>query len=117
MAIVQSTNLLCPLLSKYHFGISQFSISSAEIKESLMESMNLVVQCSFKIRNRLIDTHTLIDYIAMWTAAVDKDFVCHHQVEEKELGEWRELEVIDGRSIKLDTIMTMAKLNSGIQLH
>ena len=70
---------------KSRFGISQFSISSAEIKESLMESKHLVVKCSLKIGDRLIDTHALIDCGATGIAFVDKDFVRHHQLEEKEL--------------------------------
>jgi hypothetical protein len=48
---------------------------------------------------------------------LDKDGVCHHQLEEKESGESRELEVINRRSIESGTITTMAKLNLGIQSH
>jgi hypothetical protein len=46
---------------KSRFGILQFAISSAELKVSLMERKHLVVKCSLKIRDRLIDTNTLID--------------------------------------------------------
>jgi hypothetical protein len=53
----------------------------------------------------------------MRIAFVDKDFVCHHQLEEKELRESRELEVIDGRPIESATITTMAKLNIGIRFY
>jgi hypothetical protein len=48
---------------------------------------------------------------------VDKDFVRHHQLEEKELREPRELEVIDGRPIESGTITTIAELNIGIRSH
>jgi hypothetical protein len=60
------------------FGISQFSISSAEIKEFLMESKHLVVKCSQKFRDRIIDTQALIDCGATGIAFVDKDFGRHH---------------------------------------
>ena len=82
-----------------------------------MESKHLVVKCSLKIGDRLIDTHALIDCGATGIAFVDKDFVRHYQLEEKELRESRELEVIDGRPIESGTITTMAKLNIGIRLH
>ena len=82
-----------------------------------MESKHLVVKCSLKIGDRLIDTHALIDCGATGIAFVDKDFVRHHQLEEKELRESRELEVIDGRPIESGTITTMAKLNIGIRSH
>jgi hypothetical protein len=38
-----------PLSVNARFGISQFSIQSAEIKESSMERKHLVVKCSLKI--------------------------------------------------------------------
>jgi hypothetical protein len=99
---------------KSRFGISQFSIGSAEIKESLMESKHLVVKCLRKIGDRLIDTHVSIDCGATGIAFVDKDFVRHHQLEEKLLPESRELEVIDRGPIESGTITTMGKLNIGI---
>jgi hypothetical protein len=76
-----------------------------------------MVKFSLKIRDRLIDTHALIDCAAMGIAFVDKDFVHHNQLEEKEIQQSRELEVIDGRPIKSATIMTMAKLNIKILSH
>ena len=99
------------------FGISQFSIQSAEIKESSMESKHLVVKCSLKIEDKIIDTHALIDCGATGIAFIDKDFVRHHQIQEKELKDPRELEVIDGRPIESGTITTMAKLDLGIRGH
>jgi hypothetical protein len=93
------------------FGISQFSIQSAEMKESSMESKHLVVKCSLKIGNKFIDTHALIDCGATGIAFIGKDFVRHHQLKQRKLKESRELEVIDGRPIKSGTITTMAKLN------
>jgi len=60
------------------FGISKFSIQSAEIKESSVESKHLVVKCSVKIGEKLISTHALIDCGATGIAFVDKDFVGHH---------------------------------------
>jgi hypothetical protein len=99
------------------FGISQFSIQSTEIKESSMVRKHLVVKYSLKIGDRTIDTHALIHCGATGIAFIDKDCVRHHQLEEKELRESRELEVIDGRPIELGTITTMAKLNLGIRGH
>jgi hypothetical protein len=99
------------------FGISQFSIQSAEIKESSMESKHLVVKCSLKIEDKIIDTHALIDCVATGIAFIDKDFVRHHQIQEKELKDPRELEVIDGRPIESGAITTMAKLDLGIRGH
>jgi hypothetical protein len=99
------------------FGISQFSNSSAEIMESLMESKHLVVKCSLKIGDRIIDTHALIDCGALGISFVDKDFVRYYQLQEKELRESRELKVIHGRPITSGTITTMAKLNIGIRSH
>jgi hypothetical protein len=52
-----------------------------------MESKHLVVKCSLKIRDAIIDTHALINCGATGIAFVDKDFVYHRQLEEKELGE------------------------------
>jgi hypothetical protein len=63
---------------KSHFAISQFSISSAKIKESSMESNHLVVKCSLNIRDRLINMHTLIQYGNTGIAFVDQDLVHHH---------------------------------------
>jgi hypothetical protein len=99
------------------FGISQFSIQSAGIKESSMESKHFVVKCSLKIAVKVVNSHALIDCVATGIAFVDKDFVPHHQLEEKELKESRELEVIDGRPIESGTITTMARLNIGIRSH
>jgi hypothetical protein len=75
------------------------------------------VKCSLKIEDKLIDTHTVIDCGATAIAFIDKDFVHHHQLKEKELRESRELEVIDRRPIESGTITTMAKLNLGIRGH
>jgi hypothetical protein len=50
-----------------------------------MESKHLVVKYLLNNRNRSIDTHVLIDCGATGIACVDKDFVHHHQSEEKEL--------------------------------
>jgi hypothetical protein len=49
-----------------------------------MESKYLVGKCSLKIGDRLIDTDALIDCGATGIAFADKDFVWHHQLEEKE---------------------------------
>jgi hypothetical protein len=70
---------------KSRVGISQFLISSAEIKESLMDNKHFVVRCSLKIEDRLINSHALIDCRVTGIAYVDKDFVRHHESEEKEL--------------------------------
>jgi hypothetical protein len=70
---------LC-IVVKPRFGISQFSISNAEIKEFLIESKHLVIKCLLKIEDRLINTHALIDCGAMGIAFVDTDFVLHHQL-------------------------------------
>jgi hypothetical protein len=67
-----------PLSVNASFGISQFSIQSAEIKEFSMESKHLIVKCSLKIGDKLIDTHALIDCGATGIAFIDKDFVHHH---------------------------------------
>jgi hypothetical protein len=106
-----------PLSVNTSFCISQFSIQSAEIKESSMESKHLVVKCSLKIGDKLIDTHTLIDCGATGIAFIDKDFVRHHQLEERKLKESRELEVIGGRPIESGIITPMAKLDLGIREH
>jgi hypothetical protein len=82
-----------------------------------MESKHCVVKCSLKIGDRIIDMLMLIDCGAMGIAFVDKDFVHHHQLEERELQESRELEVINGRPIESGTITTMAKLNIEIRSH
>jgi hypothetical protein len=60
---------------KPRFGISQFAISSAEIMVSLMELKHRVVKYSLKIRDRLIDTHTLLASGGTGKSFVDKDFV------------------------------------------
>jgi hypothetical protein len=59
----------------------------------------------------------LIDCAATGIAFIDKDFVHHHQLQENELKESRDLEVIDGKPIDSGTITTMAKLNLGIRSH
>jgi hypothetical protein len=82
-----------------------------------MESKYLVMKCLLKMEDKIIDTHALMDCGATEIAFIDKDFVCHHQLEEKKLQELREIEVIDGRPIKLGTITTMTKLNLGIRGH
>jgi hypothetical protein len=79
-----------------------------------MESKYLVVKCSLKVEEKIINTHALIDCGATGIAFIDKDFVRHYQLEEKEIRESRELEVIGGRPIKSCTITTMAKMNLGI---
>jgi hypothetical protein len=55
-----------------------------------MERKHLVVKCSLKIRDRLIDTHAVMDCGATGMAFVEQEFVCHHQLEEKELQKSRE---------------------------
>jgi predicted aspartyl protease len=82
-----------------------------------MESKHLVVKCSLKIGDKLIDTHALIDCGATGIAFIDKEFVRHHQLEEIKLKESRELEVIDGRPIESGTITSIAKLKLGIRGH
>ena len=82
-----------------------------------MESKHLVVKCLLKIKDKVINTHALIDCGATGIAFVDKDFVHYHGLEEKELKESRELEVIDGTPIESGTITTMAKLELGIKGH
>jgi hypothetical protein len=57
---------------KSHLGIWQFSISSAEITKSLMDSQHVVVKCWLKIRNKLSNTHALIDSRAMGIALEDE---------------------------------------------
>ena len=52
-----------------------------------MESKHLVVKFSLKIGDKLVDTHALIDCGATGIAFIDKDFVRHHQLKEKELKE------------------------------
>jgi hypothetical protein len=66
------------------FGISQFSIHSAEINKSFLESKYLVVKCLLKIGDRLMETHMIIDCRATGIAFVDNDFVGHYQREGKE---------------------------------
>jgi hypothetical protein len=105
------------LLVNASFGISQFSIQSAEIKESSMESKHFIVKYSLRIEDKIIDNYTLIDCGATGIAFIDKDYVRHYHLEEKELRESRDLEVIDRRPIKSGTITTMAKLNLGIRGH
>jgi hypothetical protein len=99
------------------FGISQFSIQSAEIKEFSMESKHLVVKCLLKMEDKVIHTHPLIDCGATGIAFTDKDFLCHHQLKEQNLKKSRKLEVIDGRPIESGTITTMAILKLGIRGH
>jgi hypothetical protein len=91
------------------------SIQSAEIKESSMESIYLIVKCSLRIEDSIIDTHALIDCKATGILFIDKDFVRHHQLKEQKLKESRELEVIDGRPIKSGTISIMVKLYLELQ--
>jgi hypothetical protein len=50
-----------------------------------MESKHLVVKYLLKIGGKLIDTNASIDCGATGIAFVNKDFICHHQLEEKEL--------------------------------
>lgn len=96
------------------FGMSQFSISIAEIKETFMDSKHLVMKYSLKVEEKIIDTHALIDCGATGIAFIDKDFVRNYGLHEKEQKETRELEVMDGRPIESGTITTMAKLDLGI---
>jgi hypothetical protein len=103
-----------PLTVNASFGISQFSIQSAEITESSMESKYLVVKYSLKIEGKIIDTHAVIDCRATGIAFIENDFICHHRLKEQELTESRELEVIERRPIESGTIPTMAKLNLGL---
>ena len=69
------------------FDISQFSIQSIKIKKSSMESKHLIVECSLKIEDERIDTHILIDCGTTQIDFIDKDFVHHHQIQEKLLKE------------------------------
>ena len=54
-----------------------------ELKESGMESKHLIVKCSLKIKDKIVQTLALIDCGATGIVFVDKDFVCHHVLEEK----------------------------------
>ena len=57
------------------------------MKESAMESIYFIVQYLLKIKHKIIQTHVLINCGATGIAVVDKDFVCYHEIEEKELRE------------------------------
>ena len=80
-----------------------------------MESKHLVVKCSLKIKDKVIQTHALIDCGAKEIVFVDKDYVHHHELEEKWLRQTRELEVINRRPIESGTITTIVKMNLGIK--
>jgi hypothetical protein len=67
-----------PLSVDASFGIYQFSIQSAEIKEFSMESKHLVVKFSLKMDDKIIDIHAFIDCGATEIAFIDKDFVRNH---------------------------------------
>jgi hypothetical protein len=47
-----------------------------------MESKHLVVKCSLKIKDKVIDTHALIDCGATGIVFIDKDCVHHDQLKE-----------------------------------
>ena len=82
-----------------------------------MDSKHFVVKYSLKIKDKVIQIHTLIDCGATGIVFVDKDFICHYELEEKELKDIRELEVIDRRPIKSGTITTIAKISLRIRGH
>ena len=57
----------------------------------------------------------MTDCGAMGIAFIDKNFVCHHHLEERTLMERGPLEVIDGRSINSGTTTMIAKLH--LEIH
>jgi hypothetical protein len=67
------------------FGISQYSISSTEIKASLMEIKDHVVKCSLRIGDMLIHPPTLFDCGATGIVFLDTDIVCHDDLERKKV--------------------------------
>ena len=69
----------------FSFAIFWFSINTVEIKEFEIESKHLVVKCLLKIKVKVIQAHKLIECGAIGIAFVNKDFVHHHELEEKEL--------------------------------
>ena len=82
-----------------------------------MESKHFILKCSLKIKDKLVQTHILIDCRATGIAFVNKDFVHHQGLKEKELNVTRKLKVIDKRPIESGTITTIVKMNLGIKGH
>ena len=65
------------------FGISQFLIKSVELKESVKESKYFIVKCSLKIKEKIVQTHAIIDFGATGIAFVDKEFVYYYERRKK----------------------------------
>jgi hypothetical protein len=82
-----------------------------------MEGKHLVITCSLTIHDQVIQTHALIDCGAMGIAFMDQDFARHHEVQLQELKEKRQVEDIDGRTIKSGDITHLADIGMDIQDH
>ena len=57
-----------------------------ELKESAIECKYFIVKYSLKIKDKIVQTHALIDCGATEIAFVDKDFVDQYWLEEKDIG-------------------------------
>ena len=86
-----------------------------EIKESIIESKHLIVKCFLNIKDKIIQTHTIIGCGATGIIFVNQDFVCYYQLKENELKETRQLELINGRPIEPGMITIFAELELGIK--
>jgi len=82
-----------------------------------MARKHLIITCSLTVRDKVIQTHVLIDCGATGIAFMDQDFAHHHQVPLQELKEKRHVEVIDGRTIESGDITHLAQVDMGIQDH
>jgi hypothetical protein len=82
-----------------------------------MEGKHLVIMCSLTVGGQEIQTHALIDCGATGIAFMDQDFARHHNIPLPEIKERRQVEVIDGRTIKLGDITQLARVGMKIRGH
>lgn len=88
-----------------------------EVLEGSIEGRHLVITCTLTVNNKGIPTHALIDCRATGIAFMDQDFACHHQIPVQELNTQKQVEVIDGRSIKSGDITHFAKVGMKVHEH
>lgn len=83
------------------FRLSGFSLSDVALDESSLDGSHLVVKCLLSDNGKEIETHAPIDCGTSGFAFTDEDFERQHHLPQFLLRVPRDLEVIDGRSMRI----------------
>jgi len=99
------------------FGIPRLSVSEVEAIAESMEGKFLVITWTLTLNNQDIRPHALINCGARRIEFIEEDFTCHCPIQLHYLKEKKEVDVIDGKSIKSGDITPFTTVAMVIQHH